>query len=412
MAIARLLLDHGADPNAHFIMGNPNERGPRYTALTGVIGEGEEDAPPHPRRDELAELLLERGAKPYDQQVFYNTHFHGNILWLMELVYRYSVKAGRQSDWDDPEWSMIDMHAYGRGARYLLTVALNRNDLELAEWLLSHGASPNASPPPGSPRWRPPRTTLYEEAMYRGATQFAALLVRYGATATAVDRAEDDLFVDACLRLDHAVIRDFIARHPEYLRSHKAIFAAAEKDRPDVVAMLLDLGVPIEIENKHKQRPLHAAAWSNAVRAAGLLIERGAEIDPVETQWENTPLDFAVYGRHQAMMDFLGQYSSNVWNLVFTGKVERLRELVALKPELARTRSSDGWTPLMWLPDDEARAMEIVRLLVAHGADVAARTQDGRTASDFAERRGMEDVAALLRNLGNGGQTRISIIRV
>src|SRR5262245_37902808 len=75
IAIARLLLDQGADPNAFFMAGNS-----QYTPLTGVIGEGEEDRPPHPRRDEMARLLLDRGAEPYDSQVIYNIHFHGKIL--------------------------------------------------------------------------------------------------------------------------------------------------------------------------------------------------------------------------------------------------------------------------------------------------------------------------------------------
>ena len=39
VAIARALLDHGADPNVFFMAGDS-----RYTPLVGVIGEGEEDA--------------------------------------------------------------------------------------------------------------------------------------------------------------------------------------------------------------------------------------------------------------------------------------------------------------------------------------------------------------------------------
>ena len=70
LAIAKLLLDNGADPNSYFMAG-----GSRYSPLTGVIGEGEEERPPHPRRNELTRLLLERGANPYDMQVFYNIHF-------------------------------------------------------------------------------------------------------------------------------------------------------------------------------------------------------------------------------------------------------------------------------------------------------------------------------------------------
>jgi len=75
LAIARLLLDQGADPNAFFMAGNS-----RYTPLVGVIGEGEEDRLPHPRRDDLTRLLLDRGAEPYDTQVIYNIHFHGDVL--------------------------------------------------------------------------------------------------------------------------------------------------------------------------------------------------------------------------------------------------------------------------------------------------------------------------------------------
>jgi uncharacterized protein len=58
--IAQLLLDHGADPNARWI-GPWGE--PAFTVLTGVIGQGEGDQPPHPQARDLAALLIERGAR-------------------------------------------------------------------------------------------------------------------------------------------------------------------------------------------------------------------------------------------------------------------------------------------------------------------------------------------------------------
>src|SRR5262249_40325186 len=153
-------------PNAYFVAGDC-----RYTPLVGVIGEGEEHRPPHPQREALTRLLLERGAEPYDTQVLYNLHFHGDFLWFLELIYAEVVKRGRRADWDDPEWSMLGMGGYGKGARYLLTLAINKNDLQLAEWLLAHGASPNAASAPGTPGWRAPQTTLHEEAVRNGSTE-------------------------------------------------------------------------------------------------------------------------------------------------------------------------------------------------------------------------------------------------
>jgi len=76
---------------------------------------------------------------------------------------------------------------------------------------------------------------------------------------------------------------------------------------------------------------------------------------------------------------------------------DRLREVLCDEPERARVVAG-GHTPLMWLsPHDEARAMEIARLLLAHGADPTLRNNDGMTAPDRAERLAMFDVAEVLR---------------
>jgi len=96
------------------------------------------------------------------------------------------------------------------------------------------------------------------------------------------------------------------------------------------------------------------------------------------------------------MIELLGTVSRDVWNLSFTGQVARLRELLEAEPALARSAHADGETPIMRLTPDEPKAMEIVRLFLAHGADAAARNADGRTAADLATLRGMNEVASLL----------------
>ncbi len=139
------------------------------------------------------------------------------------------------------------------------------------------------------------------------------------------------------------------------------------------------------------------AAASGSTEAAALRIERGAEVDAVESDWGNTPLDTAVYHQELHMIDLLSHVSRDVWNLVFAGKVERLRVVLSAEPDLTKSINKSGETLLMWLPDDEARAIEIVKLLLVHGTDPRIRDKNGMTAEEWARKRGLDEAAELLR---------------
>jgi uncharacterized protein len=391
VAIARALLDRGADPNAYYLGGNPSIH---YTALTCVAGEGEENAPPHAQRDALYTLLLQRGAEPYDGQVVYNTHFHGDILWWLKLAYARALDIGRKADFDNGDWPMFDMGNYGSGARFLLWVAMQHDNRELAAWLLERGANPNAAPPADE---RLPKGTLVEEARRRGLTEFADLLIRHGATPTAAPVQGEDAFAAACFRLDRSEARRLSDAHPEYLRLNGIIKEAALRDRADVVALLLDLGTSPDVQNpKGGQTPLHDAAYAGAARVARLLVDRGAAVDPVDRVHDGTPLWWAMWGRRQATIDVLAPISRDVWALNAIGAVDRVRTLLTAEPRIA-TWVGDQSTPLMWLPDDDAKAREIVELFLRCGADpTIKRKADGKTAADIARERAMDEVAALL----------------
>ena len=388
LEIARLLLDNGADPNAYFMAGDS-----RYTPMVGAIGEGEEGRPAHPHRDALVQLLLERGAEPYDQQVGYNIHFKGDALWWLKLIYERSVQLGRKADWDDPSWSMLNMGNYGNGARWYLEAAVRNNDVALAEWCLVHGASFNPAPPAQKTL---PQVSLHEMAVRRGRKEIAVLLERHGAKPSRIALTDADLFAYACFRLDRAAAQALATKHPELLASTNVLFRATKENRADVVRLLLDLGMSPNVEDERKQRALHIAGYDDAVDVARLLIERGAEIDMREANWNNTPMDCAVYSQNQRMIELLAPYTRDVWNLVYTGQTKRLHELLAGKPDLAKV-VWDGWTPIMWLPDDEARAVQIVEMFLAHGADPSVRSKEGLTAEDYARKRALDDAADLLQ---------------
>jgi uncharacterized protein len=388
VAIARALLDHGADPNVYFMAGNS-----RYTPLTGVIGEGEEGRPAHQQRDALVRLLLERGANPYDIQVVYNIHFNGKVLWFLETIYDHAMRTGRAADWADPEWQMLNAGGYGTGARWFLDAAVEHNDVQLAEWCLSHGANPNS--PPGQRRNR--QRPLYEEALFRGHIEVAETLVRYGATRTSMPLNPMQTLITACLRGDKDAIRDEIAKHPEFLKSHDALFAATRYNRREAVELLLNLGTSPNVESPEGERALHIAAYDDAVDVGELLIARGAEVDPIGRQYDNTPLGGAMHCRSARMIALLARHSRSAWEVGYSGHVDRLRELLAEKPE--RARGYDGETLLMYLPpDDEAKAMEVARLLLDHGADPTIKDPQGKTAADRAERNAMDEVASFLRD--------------
>jgi len=174
------------------------------------------------------------------------------------------------------------------------------------------------------------------------------------------------------------------------------MFEVARRGRADVMAFMLDLGFSIEVGDESNARALHHAAVNDSREVAELLIARGAEIDPRETHYGATPIDWAAHADHQGMMDYLSQFSRNVWTLSFRGYVARLREVLLAEPDRAKAKDEDGITPLWWLPDDETTALEIVDLLVAHGANPVAKSSNGTTAVDWAVKRGMRDVAQRL----------------
>ena len=388
VAIARLLLDHGANPNAFFMAGESV-----YTPLVGVVGEGEEGRPAHSRRDELAQLLLERGAEPYDIQVLYNVHFHGRALWFLKLIHEHSVQRGRESDWKDPAWSMLSMGGYGNGARYVLDMAIKKSDLDLARWALEHGADANAPPARDT---RMSQRSLRDSALAGGDERMAELLARHGASTVPATLEGEDAFAVACVT-DPGRAKDLLAAHPEYLQSAKAMARAVELDRVDAVRFLLDAGMSPDIADPSQgnRRPLHVAASADAPRSAQLLIERGAEVDAKEDSYGATPIGWASYNQKTRMLDLLSSVSRNVWVLSLDGRVDRLRDVLRAEPERARVQEG-GWTPLMWLPADEARALEVAKLLLTHGADPASRNGDGQTAVDVARARAQDDVAELL----------------
>jgi ankyrin repeat protein len=386
--LVRTLLDHGANPNAQFDDGWSNP----FKVLTGVIGHGEGNRPPHPQAHELALLLIERGADPYDSQALYDTSIaHDDTTWL-DLLWTASEQRDRLGKWRENPATSIGGNVPLSALDYLLGNAVASNHLRRAEWLLMHGANADGVHAYSS---RP----LLEEALINGHAAMADLLLRHGARASPLDGQA--AFQAACMQLDRDAARRQAEQHPECLHNAAPMLIAALQGRADVVALLLELGMDVDIADETKQRGLHNAVAGGSIDAVKLLVARGADIDRPTTRFGGA-MGFAAHFERRDIAAFLVPLSRDVFNLTYLGMAKRLRELFAEDPQLANAVAPRaGITPLFCLPDDEDEAVAMTILLLEHGADPNVVNKEGLTAVQDARRRGLIDAADLM----SGGET-------
>ena len=381
--IVRTLLDHGANPNVQFDdgWGNP------FKVLTGVIGHGEGDKPPHPRANELASLLIERGANPYDSQALYNTSITRDDTTWLDFLWTGSEQRDRLVKWRENPATSIGANVPLNALDYLLGNAVAYNHPRRAEWLLMHGANADGVHAYSN---RP----LREEALIYGHAAMADMLVRYGAKAPPLDGQA--AFQAACMQLDRDAARRLAEQHPECLHNPSSMLIATRQGRTDVVALLLELGMDVDIADETQQRGLHNAVAGDSIEAVRLLVAHGADIDRPTTRFGGA-MGFAAHFERRDIAAFLAPLSRDVFNLTYLGMTERLRELFAEEPQLANAVAPRaGITPLFCLPDDEDAAVAITTLLLAHGADPNIVNKDGLTAEQDARRRGLIDAADLM----------------
>jgi Ankyrin repeats (3 copies) len=286
------LLGAGADPDPRYLWHGDE---PPFTALTGAFGGGEGDQPPHPQGLALARLLLEAGADPNDSQTLYNRGLGGTFsddTTHLELLLEYGLGRGEGGPWHarlDPA-----MQSPQQMMREELATAALRGGPRRARLLLANGAEVDGRG--GHPAFG--GRTPYELALLNGHTEVAEMLAAAGASGV-LDEME--AFVAACMRADAEAVAGF---GPELLaraRAHpELINRAAGQRKPAAVRLLAGLG--FDVNHRHGCTPLHEAAWNDDVETARTLIELGADPTIKDTQHDATPLGWAEYGdkRHVA----------------------------------------------------------------------------------------------------------------
>lgn len=373
LAMAQLLLDAGADPNAHFFFDGDQRY--RFTALTGVMGQGELGQPEHVAAEQLARLLLEHGANANDSQGLYDTHLVGDDTRWLELLFGFGLNAKDVVNWDQEGRLLV--------FDYLLAQAASSGRPTRLRWLLAHGANPNA-------RSSYTNKTCYELALLSGHPELAQMLVEHGAQAEPLTGV--DAFVAAVREGDRTRATALLEGHPEYLTDVEPLLHAALEGDASGVRLLLELGMDANREGKHGHRALHNGCNHRGVVEA--LWQHGA--DPTARCFGGTPAGWSLHGQNLAMARLHAERGRSIFDAVATGHVTLVGELLRENPGCAQERSPSGGTPLHELPEDLASAEPIVRLLLEHGANPTARDASGKTAAMLLEERGRDSVADLL----------------
>ena len=400
LEVAMLLVDRGADPNAHYMWGGTY----RFTALTGAYGEGEMgpvNQPPHEARDALARFLLEAGADANDSQALYNTMFTPGSACLKMLL-EYGLGSQHRCNWlaeDGDELVANDQQTLG----YQLEWAARNHHEERARILIDCGAVLT-----GKPEGR----TLYEWAWLTGHPALAELLAERGAET--IELGPEQRFAGLCMsgaNADAQAARSMLRERPGLIAETQAklpnlLADAVASDRREAVATMLALGFDPGIPHR---TPLHQAAFHGRVEMARLLLDHGADLSARDNDFAATPLQWAMTAGQRDMVDFLATQDIGIFDAVLRDDTARIAALLDAAPALLETtigaeregerHHSDDWqTPLAFAAlRDRAKALA---LLVNRGARTDLRDDAGQSLVDLVRDQASVEALALLGDSG------------
>jgi hypothetical protein len=145
------------------------------------------------------------------------------------------------------------------------------------------------------------------DASPKGVANNALINGHFAAAAHAIQRG-DPLTLASALCLEHWDAVPALATAANPGQRQFSLILTALNGRAEAIARLIPYGVDINgrCPDLHSHgTALHHAAVSGSLDAVKVLIEAGADINAIDTAWNGTPLGWAIYGKHDAIADYL-----------------------------------------------------------------------------------------------------------
>jgi ankyrin repeat protein len=235
----------------------------------------------------------------------------------------------------------------------------------------------------------------------RNCVDLATALLDQGASVDARDRLGARPLSHAA-RSGHLEMIDLLLKrgapiNARNLEGSTALYVAAERGQAAVVQRLIDKGADVDLKGRSGISPLAAAAFAGRASIVKLLLAHGADARTADDTGKPPIVYAAASGQLDIVKQLLAQnidvnarYANELSLLMWAaGPDEQVAEAQALEVVAylldagAHVDDQDarGRTALMIAA--EGNRSEIVKLLLAHGADPGLRDKVGKRAADL-----------------------------